>query len=396
MDVPANARTLACADGFVKCFLYIMEPAYLYWRVAVSEVNVATESDGWLYAHLIKETVPVKVGDQVKRGQHLGDIVKWDALSTSGSNRGHIHFSRIRDKGMAWKYDDGQWKNVCDPVTKLRPYGDQSAPKFLEGETGSLFLYSTNDGNGTPTYMKPSELKGSIDIVVKMTDVIGPSKWDQPAFSIHYWINDANGKTVLPRQIGIVRDWVMPDYSGDLYYSLPPVMYRMDAKCPMKSSWTESNRCFYHVITNNDNDSMITLDDKKQALDTRRFSDGSYWIVVEMADAAGNTAIDSQKVVFKNGITGIADSQGKTEAISPRIVQTMTKSYVLQLPASARGTALVHVFNAAGKQIISKSVNVADYSSVNQIPVEMTLAHGFYTVSISVNGHSWNHQLISK
>lgn len=304
IDVPANEPTVSVSDGFCKARLYIMDPSYLYWRVCVADEDVSTRTNGWMYAHLVEHTITVNPDDEVITGQVIGEIIKWDALSSGWDERGHIHFSRISDHGVQWSYTDDQWRNVCDPLMLLRPFGDTIPPEFLKGSDNSAFKFSTNEGSGYLTYLDPDELSDEVDVIIKMTDRAGDSKWWQPASRIYWWIkSDETGEVVHPRTIGLIKNQTMPNYTGSLYSSiLPPVMHRMDYECKMYSSWTTPKRTYYHIITNNDGDSTVEESDKYEALDTRNFDDGDYWIHVEIQDVAGNISVDSQLVYFDNGI----------------------------------------------------------------------------------------------
>ncbi len=310
IDVPANEPTVSVSDGFCKARLYIMDPSYLYWRVCVADEDVSIRTNGWMYAHLVENTITVHPDDEVFTGQILGEIIKWDALSSGWDERGHIHFSRISDHGNQWSYTDDQWRNVCDPLSLLRPFGDTIPPQFINTDNGTPFKFSTNEGAGYLRYLQANNLEGEIDVIVKMTDHVGDSKWLQPASKIFWWIkSDFDNKIVHPRTIGLIRNQTMPDYTGSLYSSiLPPVMHRMDYECGMYSSWTTANRTYHHIITNNDGDSTVEEFDKYEALDTRNFGDGDYWILVELQDAAGNIAVDSQLVTFNNGIVNVAEN----------------------------------------------------------------------------------------
>lgn len=399
LDVLEKANVLAVADGYTKCRLYIMDPSYLYWRICIAEENTSSATDGWMYAHLIESSITVQPGDAVKRGEQLGQIIKWDALSTGGQNRGHIHFSRVNDHGSTWSYTDDEWKNVCDPLALLRPCGDDSPPQFLAPETGTKFLFSTNDGSGTPRYLDPDALENSIDIVIKMTDVVGDSKWDQPAFAIHYWIRRIdNNKIVLPRTIGLIRNFTISDYNGSSYHQiLPPIMYRMDSKCTMKSAWTESNRTFYHVVTNNNGDSTITSSDKNEALDTKQFGDGDHWITVEMQDAAGNVTVDSQQVYFDNGITYIDNviSAGKSPAFKI-FPGTGANGTICRMSINLKEESRCNItlYGLSGKviSVILNETLTAGNHTINS-DILHTLPEGLYLVSLKTGNKTYSKTL---
>ena len=70
-------------------------------------------------------------------------------------------------------------------------------------------------------------------------------------------------------------------------------------------------RNFYHNLTNNNGDSVVTLSEKALAFDTDNYEDGDYRIIIEVYDEMGNSDIDSMDVKFKNGNpVGVEDDEG--------------------------------------------------------------------------------------
>ncbi len=296
MDVPSYAECYAVADGFVKAVL--STGGELYWRAAISDIETSGTSDAWLYAHLVQSSITVDVGDEVKQGDLVGTIIPWNGLPG-----GHLHFSRVQSSGNTWS----SWRNVANPALFLRPHDDDIPPEIRNVYDDSKFGFTTNDDASNITTLDADDLSGEIDILVKVRDICGESPWAQPATTIFYWIKDLYyNKIVFPRKLAFWRGRDMPDYSGSLYYSLPTVIWRVNSEFPVKG-WFTKERLHVHVITNSDGDSIVTEDEKELAFDTEEYGDGDYRIFVEVHDAAGNTTIDSQDVVFKNGITKVKD-----------------------------------------------------------------------------------------
>jgi hypothetical protein len=183
------------------------------------------------------------------------------------------------------------------------PKGETNTPPTIEtadATNSSKFAFSTNDGSGSATYVKPNNLSGDVDIVVKVTDKYGNSQWTQGATFIYYTIQDANGTPIVPRKMALCRNQSMPDYDGNLYYTLVNVMYRVDSKFTAYG-WFTQNRHYGHVITNSKGDSALALADKTLALKTKSYPDGKYKVIVEVYDADMNKSVDSQEVTFNNG-----------------------------------------------------------------------------------------------
>ena len=70
---------------------------------------------------------------------------------------------------------------------------------------------------------------------------------------------------------------------------------------------------YYHLLTNNNGDSLLDLSEDMLAFNTVDYSDGDYRIFVEAQDEAGNTSTDSMDVKFKNGIVPVKSASIITE-----------------------------------------------------------------------------------
>nr|MBC8485208.1 hypothetical protein [Bacteroidota bacterium] len=152
---PIGEHTYAVADGIVKCVLTLGGASY--WRIAISDTQAAGFSDGWLYAHLIQNTIQFDVGDTVQIHDYLGDIIYWS------SNWGHIHFVQIRDSGLVWSYSDNEWGINFNPMLALQPLSDTTPPYIDTVFNYSKFGFCLNE---TSTYLQPDSLYGNIDIIV--------------------------------------------------------------------------------------------------------------------------------------------------------------------------------------------------------------------------------------
>ncbi|MFC2092463.1 T9SS type A sorting domain-containing protein [Bacteroidota bacterium] len=291
---PVGEHTYAVADGIVKCVLTLGGSSY--WRIAISDTQVAGYSDGWLYAHLIQNTIQFDVGDTVHIHDYLGDIIYWS------SNWGHIHFVQIRDTGLVWSYSDNEWGINFNPMLALQPLSD-TTPPFID----TVFNYSKFGFclNETSTYLQPDSLYGNIDIIVKVVDYAGASEWQQPAYRTYYWIKKvSNDSLIYPRTMGQILNHQYPFYESDHYVPYATVIYKRDAILH-GSSWMDTERNYHHVVTNSNGDSLIELSEKNLAFSTTNYLDGVYRIFIEVFDEAGNTDIDSMDVQFKNGITSV-------------------------------------------------------------------------------------------
>jgi hypothetical protein len=289
---PIGEPTYSVIDGYIKLVLTIGGASY--WRVAVSDTQVAGFSDGWLSAHLIENTIQFDVGDTVQVHDYLGDIIQW------GGNWGHIHFVEIKDSGLVWFYNDNEWGINFNPLLALQPLNDTTAPVIESVFENSKFGFCTNE---TSDYLTPDSLFGDIDIIVKVVDYVDDSEWQQPAFRTYYWIqNVESGDTIQTRTMGHILNHTYPFYDGSNYEPYAVVMYKRDNILPT-SSWNDTERDYYHILTNSDGDSLLNLNERFLSFITSLYTDGVYRIFVEVFDEAGNSTIDSMNVYFNNGNT---------------------------------------------------------------------------------------------
>lgn len=293
---PIAEPTYAVKPGIVKCVLTL--GGAIYWRLAIADEQISDWSNGWLYAHLIENTIQFSTGDTVELHDYLGDIVAWT------SSWGHIHFVEIRDSGLVWRYDDNEWGINFNPLLVLNPVNDTIAPVFENVFPNQKFAFCLNESS---TYLNSDSLYGEIDIIVKVVDYIGNSEWQQPAFTLHYWIKRISDNEIIkPRTLASILNHQYSFYSGDNYEPYATLLYKRD-NLLTPTSWMSLTRNYHHILTNNDGDSIITLDEKQLAFNTMLFNDGEYRIYVEACDPAGNCTIDSMNVNFKNGTTNVEE-----------------------------------------------------------------------------------------
>jgi len=281
--------TYSVIDGYVKLVLTIGGASY--WRIAISDTQVAGYSDGWLSAHLIESTIQFDVGDTVNMHDYLGDIIQWS------SDWGHIHFVEIKDSGLVWFYNDNEWGINLNPSLVLQPYPDTTAPYIDPVFPWSKFAFAMNE---SATYLHPDSLIGEIDIIIKVVDYVGDSEWQQPAYRTYYIVKRiSDGELIQPRTMGHILNHAYPFYDSGHYIDYAGVIYQRDETLP-PSYWGDMQRNFYHNVTNSNGDSLIELSERTLAFDTNDYSGGDYRIIVEVYDEVGNFDIDSMDVTFNN------------------------------------------------------------------------------------------------
>lgn len=298
---PIGEPTYAVAEGIVKCVLTLGGPSS--WRIAIGKEQTADRSKGWLYAHLIESSIQFDVGDTVQVHDYLGDIIKWT------ESWGHVHFVEIQDSGLVWRYDDDEWGITYNPLLSLRPDTDLFPPIIADVFEDSKFAFCLNE---TSVYLDPDSLYGAVDIIARIGDYVAYSAWVQPAFKTYYWVKKMpQGDIAFPRTLGQILNHSYDFYQSVLLEPYATVIYKRD-ELLVPPDYMNTQRDYYHILTNNNGDSLVELSEKELAFHTMDYPDGDYRLFVEAGDEYGNSTVDSMDVKFRNGLVSIPEqSEGK-------------------------------------------------------------------------------------
>ncbi len=341
--VPMNEPTYAVADGIVKCVLTIA--AESHWRIATSAEQVPGYSDGWLYAHLVEETIQFDVGDTVHMHDYLGDIIWWY------EDWGHIHFVEIRDSGLVWLYSDNEWGINYNPLLSLVPDTDTMPPMIEDVFPPSTFGFCLNE---TSTYLDPDSLYGDIDIITKVVDYVGDSEWQQPAYRLYYWVKSLpDQQIVFPRTLAQILNHSYSFYSSSSYEPYATLLYKRDQYL-VPSYWMETERNYYHILTNNNGDSLAVLSEKQLSFHTGDYPNGSYRIYVEAFDEYGNCDVDSMDVQFKNPVTGVVgdvDGLAPNLALAPSYPNPFNRQTTVLYSLPGAGEVTLRVYDLVGREV---------------------------------------------
>ena len=344
---PIEEPVYAVAPGIVKCVLTLGGDEY--WRLAISPEQSSGWSKGWLYAHLIESSIQVDVGDSVAIHDYLGNIIYW------AEDWGHIHFVEIEDSGLVWRYDDNEWGIVYNPLLSLVPDTDLNPPVIENVFGWSKFGFCQNE---TSNYLQPDSLYGDIDIIVKVSDYIGDSEWEQPAFCSYYWVLAIpEGDTIISRTMGHILNHPYSFYGTEYYEPYATLLYKRDSTL-LPPMWMDRDRDYYHIITNNNGDSLAELSEKALAFPTADCPDGDYCVYVQVYDEYGNFDIDSMEVQFKNGNVGVEDGHTvipvdfQLEQNHPNPFNSSTI-----IPFKLASPGKLQIFDIAGKMIFSADVS---------------------------------------
>lgn len=375
---PIGEPTYSVTNGIVKCVLTL--GGAVYWRTAISREQSPEYSDGWLYAHLIESSIQVDVGDTVHLHDYLGDIIQWS------SDWGHIHFVQIKDSGFVWHYDDNEWGINYNPLLSLTPDNDLISPIIDNVFPNSKFGFCSNE---TSNYLNPDSLFGEIDIVTKVVDYVSDSLWQQPVFETYYWVRKtADGEIVFPKTLGHRLNHEYSFYASDNYEPYATTLYKRDETL-FPSSWMAIKRNYYHILTNNNGDSLIDLSEKDLAFSTENYYDGDYLIFVEVRDAFGNATVDSMNVKFCNGNISKVET-GNNLPLQLELRQNypnpFNPSTKITFSLSDPGFVKLSIFNILGEEVNNV---VKNFMNVGSHTIEFdasNLSAGIYFYRLEMDG----------
>lgn len=337
IDVTADTigrPVYAVQSGFVKAWFTI--GGMHYWGLGIADYETADSVEGWLYWHIDPSLYHKQLGDSAAMGELIGYLVPW---LVPGAD--HVHFSRVKDSGAVWSYPD--MAMIDNPLDIITPYDDTTKPVFENAYGSNKFAFCQNN---TSTYLEPSNLSGSVDIIAKIYDDTGlplPNPvWEKLApYKIEYEIH---GPPDLPTTLSFIFTGFL-DWQNTV---IVDVIYKDDATCNTRGTYTY--RDFYFIVTNTDGDSIVEPLDTTFSWVTTDFPDGDYWVVVAAYDAAGNNERDSMLVtVANNGIEeqSIIAASPLLRIMPNPVSHNTTIWFVLPWP----GYVILKIYNVAGQEV---------------------------------------------
>ncbi|MDZ7373032.1 MAG: peptidoglycan DD-metalloendopeptidase family protein [candidate division KSB1 bacterium] len=338
---PYFEPVFAVSDGVVKAVLTIS--GEYHWRIAVGETASEDTTEGWLYAHLVRESIPFSVGDTVRAGDYLGQIVPWPVAEFH-----HLHFVKVRQGGMSWSPD---WEAVFNPLEVLRPLADSTGPVFEPIEStdarGSPFAYVRN---GSGEQLNPDSLSGAVDIVIRVGDKVGSEAWLCSVYELRHWVESLQQSRIVWGPIGLRLSHRIPHYTGTP--EMARVLYSDRDGLVSRGNYDE--RVFYHIVTNCDGDSLLEIADAEWALPCDLLPEGPYRVVVEARDASGNSraVADTFWVRKPTGLGATETPAGPPMPIRLQIIPNPARKRVrIAWTSTLRGPAQLQLFDIRGRLV---------------------------------------------
>lgn len=336
-------------SGYVKAVL--TTSGDYHWRVAIANNNSSSDSSqGYLYAHLDEQLIPVVVGDTVAEGEVIGQLVDFPVNGFV-----HCHFARIVDKGATWS---GSWWTFDDPLFYMSNFKDATAPVFEDAIAGQKFAFRDAAGN----YLSSNNVYGEVDIISKVYDQIN-TFWKVDVHKIGFYIKE------LPIPMPIITDDYSFDFNmfNDTYFSGPYIqdiintMYSRDAVCFSTGNYNE--RAFYHILTNSNGDDTITAIDSTLILNTTTLPNGDYFVEAWATDAAGNTTTDTMHFTINNFV-GINTDEKNNFNIYPNPTNGM-----LSIQMRENKTSVLKIIDLFGREVGEFNVDKVNHTiDVSNLP----------------------------
>ncbi len=275
-------KVYSVADGIVKAILipdFHKSPDM--WRIAISNGLDPHERNGYLYAHIERESIPFQVGDTVKAGDCLGKLVKWFQ-----ENYTHVHFSEIvnEKEGVEW---EGKWLAVQEQKIAAHGKVDQSVPSFEKCKEDQWCLFKNREGNALP----PNGLSGEFQIIFQAYD-FSNSTYKNGITEIEYEfrsLKKKKGKSLFSQKQHLTFNMPIEYYiSSTECTEQVRNFYCLETPCQSVCNQGYERHYFYFLLNRNKADSTsYTVEDTYFNKDNH-FPMGAYALRISIKDYFGN------------------------------------------------------------------------------------------------------------
>ena len=289
---PAGAEVLAVEGGYVAAIAtnYPKSKTHHFFIVTPKKSG----DEGWCYTHVDPASYTFKVGDEVRKGQALGKLVKFYVGKNRGADHLHLHYVRFKKTG-AGKVDV---HSLVDPLLFFD--WKDSAPPAIDKQFHFVREGTLDEFPAGPDGL--ARVSGMVDVIVGISDNAHKDHactWMVPVVTLEIAGDEAKPwrKLVLDQR-GPVEN---PRAASVLYVSNKD-----------KQRWLKGRPRFpvVHFVkaTNTDGDGIIEPADRMQTWDTaqrdqkgrRRFPDGLYRVTVRAWDLKGNLGSRTVSVRVRN------------------------------------------------------------------------------------------------
>lgn len=351
-------------NGYVKAILTTSGASH--WRIAISNEDTDSKSQGYLYAHIENTTFPYAVGDLVSEGDVIGKLVNFPVAGFV-----HCHFARIVGEGEVW---DGNWISIDNPLVYMSNFFDSIPPQFEKTINNDEFAFRDQTGK----YLSPDSMYGSVKVISKVFDRLN-ADWHCDVNQLSYSVSPLeNPGIILLDSFAFDFGYSNDFYSNGSYYAkVLNTIYSRDNTCYSASDYEV--REFYHIITNSDGNDTIDNNDSKQIFNTLNLKNGSYIFRIKASDPTGNTTVDSMIIKIKNTITEVPNIEVTANiSVSPN---PFTTSINLKIPDGDLTKAKIIISDLMGKMVY-KSDNIRS----NQLALDLQhLINGVYILDVEIN-----------
>jgi hypothetical protein len=159
----------------------------------------------------------------------------------------------------------------------------------------------------------------------------------------------------------------------------------------------DTQRNYYHILTNNNGDELLDTTERHLSLDTRLFYDDTYRIYVEVFDPSGNSDIDSMDVEFHNGISSAGDPVIPADnKLYPNYPNPFNPSTTISFQLREPGKMTLELYDLIGQKVavLLEGYMEAGHHGVKLNSDEYNLSGGVYFYKINAGNFTSVKKLI--